>query len=140
MKPKELSLLLTALSGSNVASIQQALSQLDQYLTLRTCINGHTLGEADFEIWNGIRGNELANVFLRKTRLVNLGRWHSYVQAKGEDVQQDQNAGDQMVNARKQARKGASYRISLQDAEIGKVVTRFCPAPSYASPPQAYPS
>ncbi|TVY58977.1 putative glutamate--tRNA ligase, cytoplasmic [Lachnellula cervina] len=131
MKTEELSQLAAGLAAPDFKAIEPHLIALDKHLTLRTYIDGYTIGEADTKIWVTIRSNKVANAFLKKGSLVNLGRWFTYIEQTHPEIQEEIKTKDEAERARKAAlsKAGASYNMALQDTEKG-VVTRFPPEPS----------
>jgi glutamyl-tRNA synthetase len=132
MKTAELAALPTALAPPDFKVIEPHLIALDKHLILRTFVDGYSLSEADTNIWVTIRSNKVANAFLKRGALPNLGRWFTYIEQSHPEIQEEIKAKDEAERARKAglSKAGASYNMALQDVEKG-VVTRFPPEPSY---------
>ena len=79
MKTAELAALPAALAAPDFKAIEPHLIALDKHLILRTFVSGYTLSEADSKIWVTIRSNKVANAFLKRGALPNLGRWFTYI-------------------------------------------------------------
>ena len=132
-EPDELQALVGALSG-DFKSIEPNLLALDKHLTLRTYLNGTSLGEIDEKIWVPLAGNRVAAPFIRKGTLVNLLRWFLFIEQSHPEIQGSVKAAKAATQAKLAAgsKAGASYNLGLQDVEKG-VVTRFLPEPSCVS-------
>jgi glutamyl-tRNA synthetase len=122
---------LEALLVGDFRSIEPRLVALDKHLTLRTYLDGYTLGDVDTKIWLALRGNRAALSFLRKGTLTNLTRWFVFIEHTHPEIQADVLAKDAEAKAKIVAgsKAGGNYNLALQDAEKG-VVTRFLPEPS----------
>ena len=130
MKPDELQALTGSLGG-DFKSIEPHLLALDKHLTLRTYLNGTSLGDSDEKIWVALAGNRVAAPFIRKGTLVNLLRWFLYLEQAHPEIQGSVKAIKAAVHAKLAAgsKAGGNYNLGLQDTEKG-VVTRFLPEPS----------
>ncbi len=135
MKTQELSALPASLSAPDFKTIEPHLTALDKHLTLRSYIEGYSIGELDTKIWITIRTNKVAYAFIKKGACVNLCRWFSYIDQTHPEIQEEIKAKDEAEKAKKAAlsKAGGSYAMALQDVEKG-VVTRFPPEPSYEDP------
>lgn len=74
MKAEDVKSLPAALAG-DFKSIEPHLRDLDKHLTLRTYVEGYTLGETEANIWKALKMNKAAVGFIKKGSLVNLTRW-----------------------------------------------------------------
>ena len=134
MKSQDLSQLAAKLAAPDFKAIEPHLLTLDKHLTLRTFIEGYSLSELDSKVWVTIRSNKVANAFLKRGSLTNVGRWFTYIEQSHPEIQKEiklkEDAGKAKIAAGSKA--GASYNMALQDTEKG-VVTRFPPEPSYVA-------
>jgi glutamyl-tRNA synthetase len=132
MKTQDLSLLAAKLEAPDFKTIEPHLLALDKHLILRSYIDGYSIGELDTKIWVTLRSNKVANAFLKRGTLTNLGRWFNYVEQTHPEIQEEVKAKEEAERAKKAAasKAGASYNMALQDTDKG-VVTRFPPEPSY---------
>ena len=124
MKKEELGALANNLSG-DFRTIEPHLRDLDKHLTLRTHLEGYTLGDVEKSIWQTLRSNKAAIGFIRRNGLPNLTRWFTFLEQTHPDLQEDSGKSKTVAN-----KGGANYNLALQDTEKG-VVTRFLPEPSY---------
>lgn len=122
MKHEELAIVADNLSG-DFRTIEPRLRDLDKHLTLRTYLEGYTLGDLEKKIWQTLRSNKVAIGSIRRNGLPNLTRWFTFLEQSHPELQEEASKG-------KVANKGgANYNLALQDTEKG-VVTRFLPEPS----------
>jgi glutamyl-tRNA synthetase len=130
MKPDELRALAPSLAG-DFKSIEPHLRALDKHLTLRTYLDGYTLGDVDDQVWTALRANKAALGVVRKGPNTNLTRWFNFVEKQHPEIGDGIQSAEAAKSAKKSAadKAGGSYNISLPDAEKG-VMTRFLPEPS----------
>lgn len=123
--------------GLGLEPIAEAVSA---YLAPRTYLVGRSLTLADVAVWGSLQAT-LQWDKLRKgnQKLVNLGRWYDFVGATPAlaavaDALGPRRRFTTPRNPELGAAAGGgatgSFDIGLQDAEMGKVVTRFPPEPS----------
>lgn len=135
MKEEETLRVAKGLSKEEFNSVEPQLAYLNKHLTLRSYVDGYTLGQGGSTLWVAIRGNKVAHAFVKKAHLVNFCHWFTFVEQSHPELQEEFVRKDDAAKARKaaQSRAGASYDIALQGAKMGKVVTKFPPEPSYVS-------
>ena len=118
-------------AGLDAKATQGQLFELERHLTLRSCLIGYSITAADVAFWGAIRGNKVAAAAVKKGALINVSRWHRFIEESCPWIA----PAIQSVNAQAQAKKeaqsarGANYGIGLPDTDKG-VVTRFPPEPS----------
>lgn len=122
---------IEGLLTADFRSIEPRLIFLNNFLTLRTYLEGYSLGELDTKVWQALRGNRAAVSFIRKGSLVNLARWFTFIEENHPEIQAEIKALDAAAKAKVAAasKAGASYALALQNTDQG-VVTRFLPEPS----------
>ncbi|KAF7561803.1 hypothetical protein G7046_g2356 [Stylonectria norvegica] len=103
------------------------LAQLDKFLTLRTYVNGYSLGSSDEQVWTALRTSKVAIGLVRKGTFANVTRWFNYIDAAHPEVK-EKITTDKPAKATDKS-GGANYNIGLSNTENG-VVTRFPPEPS----------
>ncbi|KAG6300551.1 hypothetical protein E4U09_006727 [Claviceps aff. purpurea] len=123
MKHEGLAVLADNLSG-DFRTIEPRLRDLDKHLTLRTYLEGYTLGDLEKKIWQTLRSNKVAIGSIRRNGLPNLTRWFTFLEQTHPELQEEASKGKAIAN-----KGGANYNLALQDTEKG-VVTRFLPEPS----------
>lgn len=101
------------------------LADLDKFLTLRTYLNGYTLGVTDEQVYTALRTNKVTIGLVRKGSLANVTRWFTHIEKFHPEVQEKLN-GEKKTTDKK---GGANFNIGLTNTEHG-VVTRFPPEPS----------
>lgn len=106
------------------------LLELDAHLTLRSYIVGYAITCADLSVWGAIKGNKAAAAAVKKGSMVNVSRWHKFIEETNPWISTTIQAATAQAQAKKLAKsQAASYDIGLLDTEKG-VVTRFPPEPS----------
>ncbi|EGY23588.1 hypothetical protein VD0002_g1880 [Verticillium dahliae] len=130
MKPEEVQALPAALAG-DFKSLEPHLRALDKHLTLRTYVEGYTLGETETKIWQTLKSNNAGVGFIKKGSLVNLTRWFNYISQAHPEIQAEAKAAEAARKAKIAAgsKAGGNFDLALQNADQG-VVTRFLPEPS----------
>ncbi|KAK2765452.1 hypothetical protein FQN54_008305 [Arachnomyces sp. PD_36] len=116
------------LTACDFKSLEQPLLELDDHLTLRSFIVGHSFTLADIAVWGSVRGNKVLMSAIKK-KSVNVSRWFSLVEQLNPWV--NQTVLDLTAHARQKKRvdsaAGGSYDIGL---DMEGIVTRFPPEPS----------
>ncbi|KAJ5466491.1 Glutamyl/glutaminyl-tRNA synthetaseclass Ib [Penicillium desertorum] len=108
-----------------------SIKRLDTHLILLSFRSGYSLSTADIALWCALRGNRVAVAALKRGTLVNLTRWHKFL----EELCPWATSAFESLNAASREKKlakskeSASYDIALKNTEKG-VVTRFPPEPS----------
>ncbi|KAL5519726.1 hypothetical protein ACEPAG_1386 [Sanghuangporus baumii] len=109
-----------------------ALDTLDDRLALRTFLDGNELTVADWLVWGAIKGSLKPLGIMKGGKHPHLLRWFTYI----ETLPTTQAALSELAEAKSRgakAEKGkaaSSFALGLENAEMGKVVTRFPPEPS----------
>ncbi|KAK4243113.1 tRNA synthetases class I, catalytic domain-containing protein [Corynascus novoguineensis] len=119
------------LTTPDFKTVEAILLELEQYLTLRTYLEGYQLSSADKDVWTALRTNRVANGFLRKGSLTNVARWFSFIETTHPEIQGEIKAAQAKGKEKRAAasKAGGNYNIGLKNTENG-VVTRFPPEPS----------
>ncbi|CRK35996.1 hypothetical protein BN1708_016494, partial [Verticillium longisporum] len=120
----------------SVASSEDSDAEDDEvytglHLTLRTYVEGYTLGETETKIWQTLKSNNAGVGFIKKGSLVNLTRWFNYISQAHPEIQAEAKAAEAARKAKIAAgsKAGGNFDLALQNADQG-VVTRFLPEPS----------
>ncbi|KZP21171.1 glutamate-tRNA ligase [Athelia psychrophila] len=128
--PSFFALAKTLPNVSSFPEIVVALDSLDDHLTLRTYLIGHDITAADFILWGSLKGNVKIIGLLKNNKHPHLLRWFSHI----ESLESTQAALLRLTEAKstkaRTNKTAASFALGLQNAEEGKVVTRFPPEPS----------
>lgn len=110
--------------------IVSALDSLDDYLSVRTFLIGHSITAADWMVWGTLKGSIKLVGLLKNNQHPHLSRWFTHL----ESLKEVQNALSKLVAAKaiqvRSNKTAAGFALGLQDAIDGQVVTRFPPEPS----------
>jgi len=119
------------LSTPDFKAIEAVLLEIEQFLTLRTYLDGYELTSADSDVWTALRTNKVANGIVRKGSMANVARWFSFIEASHPEIQGEIQAAQAKEKEKRAAasKAGGNYNIGLKNTENG-VVTRFPPEPS----------
>lgn len=143
------------LRSSDNQTLGTALQRLNNYLTFRTFLVGYHLTLADLVVFEALKNNRMWNAFKanhgRTPQMVHVVRYFNYIEAlpqvnentkiiyttmKVKSTSLEQIKKHEAKKAAEAARSKGSSRavegsfIELEDAEMGKVMTRFPPEPS----------
>jgi glutamyl-tRNA synthetase len=122
-----------SLSTPDFKVVEAVLLELEQYLTLRTYLDGYRLSSVDKDIWVALRTSKVASGIVRKHggSLTNVTRWSCFIEASHPEIQGDIKAAQAKEKEKRAAasKAGGNYNIDLKNTENG-VVTRFPPEPS----------
>lgn len=129
----------TRLTG-DFKTVSPALEEMDDHLTLRTFFTDHKITASDLSVYGVLKNNSAALGSIKKSTYVNLGRWFRHVEAQQVLIAATQELQSEIIAITKKAKhagdskdkkaSNANFDIGLQDAQDGKVVTRFPPEPS----------
>jgi glutathione S-transferase len=116
---------------ANMKELEKPLAELDAHLTLRSHIVGYSLTDADTTVWQNLRNNKVGYQYIKQGLMFNLARWFRYIEEAFPDTTSTLVVRPKVDEAKKKKDSaGGNYEIGLQEAEDGKVVTRFPPEPS----------
>ncbi|TQV95455.1 glutamyl-tRNA synthetase [Cordyceps javanica] len=121
--------ILRSIETPDFKTNELAFHNLDQFLTLRTFLEGYTLSEIDERIWKALRLNKVAFGVLRRNIFLNVTRWFTHLEWTYPALRQSTKAPPKAAAGTVTDQPGGRYNIKLQDTENG-VVTRFPPEPS----------
>ncbi|XWX01491.1 hypothetical protein V2A60_009519, partial [Cordyceps javanica] len=121
--------ILRSIETPDFKTNELAFHNLDQFLTLRTFLEGYTLSEIDERIWKALRLNKVAFGVLRRSIFLNVTRWFTHLEWTYPALRQSTKAPPKAAAGTVTDQPGGRYNIKLQDTENG-VVTRFPPEPS----------
>lgn len=125
------------LTTKNFKELSDTLKPLEAYLNFRSYLADYKPTAADAAVWGALRANPIVGLMIKSKVFINIARWYTSVEADprfGGSVELFNNL---LAETRKKSTAGkkkeghkANFNIHLQDAEMGKVVTRFPPEPS----------
>ncbi|KAK4053615.1 glutamate--tRNA ligase [Microbotryomycetes sp. JL221] len=124
------------------------LTSLEQQLTLRTYLVGHSITLADYLTWGSLKMNSIAQKVLSK--FVHVERWYNHMSTLSSTIQAsqtlpvqaklkptDQTDQNQTTGGTHNKKNGigadganATFELGLPNAIQGQVVTRLPPEPS----------
>lgn len=116
-----------------------SLEKLDAHLNFRSFIIGYQPSIADIAIWGALRSNGMVGSIIKNTVYINVSRWYIFLESDARFGGLHEQLTKSVAELKKQAKTKsdgtkethkANFDIDLQDAEDGKVVTRFPPEPS----------
>lgn len=122
--------ILASLEAADFKTNEPALHELDQFLTLRSFLNGYALSEIDEQVWKALRLNKITFGIVRRNLFLHVTRWFTHLESTYPALQQCVRTPVKAAAGVGVDQPGGRYNIKLQDAESG-VVTRFPPEPSY---------
>ncbi|KAF9500578.1 glutamate-tRNA ligase [Pleurotus eryngii] len=110
--------------------IVAALDSLDDHLTFRSFLVGHTITAADWIVWGALKGNIKAFGLLKNNGHPHISRWFSHLESL-ESIQTALAAFTSAKASKARSNKtAAGFALGLHGAKEGEVVTRFPPEPS----------
>jgi len=119
--------LRSAIAFQEIVSV---LDSLDDYLSFRTFLVGHSITAADWIVWGTLKGSVKLVGLLKNNQHLHLSRWFTHL----ESLKETQNALSELAAAKatkaRSNKTAAGFALGLQDAIDGQVVTRFPPEPS----------
>jgi glutamyl-tRNA synthetase len=117
---------------SDFKKLSYFFDQLDNHLALRSFFVGYVLSAADFAVFGALKANAIFNKQLKNGKIDNthLIRWYDHMNSL-DAVKMALNAVESAKDAVKDRSDKGSMAIPLDGAEMGKVVTRFPPEPSF---------
>jgi glutamyl-tRNA synthetase len=120
---------LTRLGGKDFKVTSAALEELNNHLTLRTFLVGHSATIADITVYGALNANGQAISAIKRSNLPNLVRWFKYISSIEKIASAVESFKTELSSKKKSKSKESNFEIGLLDTEKG-VVTRFPPEPS----------
>ncbi|KAG2184829.1 hypothetical protein INT43_000742 [Umbelopsis isabellina] len=120
------------LKSNDFKALDGAYKKLNKHLTLRSYISGYQPTAADFIIWGSLKGSPIFSK-IYKSKKESLGdylpRWYEHISSL--PITHDaSNLLQKSQETKAKSSDQGKLEIGLENADMGKVVTRFPPEPS----------
>eukprot|EP01120_Amphizonella_sp_Union-15-10_P007474 TRINITY_DN2526_c0_g5_i1.p1 TRINITY_DN2526_c0_g5~~TRINITY_DN2526_c0_g5_i1.p1 ORF type:complete len:626 (-),score=123.32 TRINITY_DN2526_c0_g5_i1:51-1928(-) len=112
---------------SDSPSLEEKLSEINNHLQIRVYLSGYTLTLADCYAWIKLTQLWDSKISHLHTRYVHLFRWYNYLTSLDAFKEIETKIAESQD---KKSKRTAGIYAPLDNAEKGKVVTRFPPEPS----------
>lgn len=113
--------------------LQVTFNKIDEHLKLRTFLVGQDLSVADILVWAALRAVPVWNKNFKDANKAigsEIFRWFGFVGSQDVFVQAQTVQVDEAAKLKEKKKDQGSFEVALDNAEMGKVVTRFPPEPS----------
>jgi len=123
----------TGFKSSKFPDLQVSFTKIDEHLKLRTVLLGNELTVADVLIWTALRA---VPVWMKNFKDANkaigseIYRWFAHLSTQEAFMAAQALQLEEAGRLKEKKKDQGSFDIALDNAEMGKVVTRFPPEPS----------
>lgn len=126
-------LALNGFKSNKFADLQASFTKIDEHLKLRMFILGNELTVADVLLWAALRAVPIwMKNFKDGNKAVGseIFRWFAHVSGQEAFTRAQSQQQEEALKLKEKKKDQGSFDIALDNAEMGKVVTRFPPEPS----------
>jgi len=130
---KWVDLALNGFKSSKFPDLQVSFNKIDEHLKLRTFLIGNSITLADAITWAALKSVPVWNKNFKDANKAigsEIYRWFAYLGAQEPFARAQSMQQEEAAKLKEKKKDQGSFEIGLENAEMGKVVTRFPPEPS----------